>query len=239
MPPFKRKRRGRGRAYEIVQLHCGDATIYTRDNLLGNSYRINMVDIQTVAQPRDTSSDFVELDALLATIWREKLARKPTERRTKPLGLTSLSDKHCDETQRNPQRATCRRGDVKRRERRKWGTREVQSSLLRMSTGDQARCHNSSEQARNAGKWSKDGRTLSRVQMICQGRVGGKGSVGPTTGKAFLSATRSLQRLRRVKPVASATNPASALNTASLMLSFDPFSSNATHARPCLFRRMD
>lgn len=68
MEPFKRKGRRRRRAYEIVQLYCGDATIYTRDNLLGNSYRINMVDIQTVAQPRDTSSDFVELDALLATI---------------------------------------------------------------------------------------------------------------------------------------------------------------------------
>lgn len=56
--------------YKIVKLNSGHTTVDTRDDLLGNSNRVNMVGVQAVTQSGHTGSDLVELDALLATIWK-------------------------------------------------------------------------------------------------------------------------------------------------------------------------
>jgi hypothetical protein len=54
--------------HEIVKLHRRDASIDTRDDLLGNGHRVDMLSVQAVTQPRDTSGDLVELDTLLTTV---------------------------------------------------------------------------------------------------------------------------------------------------------------------------
>lgn len=54
--------------YEIVQLDSCDTTVDTRDDLLGNGNRVNVVHVKAVTEPRDTGGDLVELDALLASI---------------------------------------------------------------------------------------------------------------------------------------------------------------------------
>ena len=55
--------------YKIVQLDCGYAAIDTRDDLLSDGNRVNVLRVETVTQSRDAGSDFVELDAFLASIW--------------------------------------------------------------------------------------------------------------------------------------------------------------------------
>jgi hypothetical protein len=55
-------------AYQIVKLDGGDTSINTRDDLLSDSNGVDMVGVKSVTQTRYTSSDFVELDTLLAAI---------------------------------------------------------------------------------------------------------------------------------------------------------------------------
>ena len=55
-------------AYEIVKLNSSYTAIDTRDNLLGDGDRINMLRVEAVTQPGNTGSDLVELDTLLAAI---------------------------------------------------------------------------------------------------------------------------------------------------------------------------
>ena len=57
--------------YQIVQLDCSDALVHTRNDLLCNRCSVNMFSIQSIAEPRDTSSDLVELYALLAVVYIE------------------------------------------------------------------------------------------------------------------------------------------------------------------------
>lgn len=57
-------------ADQIVELNGCDTSIHTTDDLLGNLDRINMHGVKTITKSRDTRCDLVELDALLATIWR-------------------------------------------------------------------------------------------------------------------------------------------------------------------------
>lgn len=61
------ERKGR-RAHQVVQLDGGNALVNTRDDLLCDSSRIDMVRIKTIAQSRDTRSDFVELDAFCPAV---------------------------------------------------------------------------------------------------------------------------------------------------------------------------
>jgi hypothetical protein len=55
---------------EIIELDSRDTLIYTRDDLLGDGSRIDMVGIEAIAQPRDSGCDFVELNAFLASVCR-------------------------------------------------------------------------------------------------------------------------------------------------------------------------
>jgi hypothetical protein len=57
------------KTYEIVQLCGGHTSVYTRDDLLGNGHRVDMVCVETVTQSGDTGCDLVELNALLASIF--------------------------------------------------------------------------------------------------------------------------------------------------------------------------
>lgn len=55
-------------SYQIVKLYCGNSLVDTRDNLLCDRSCVNMVCIEAITQSRDTSCDFVELNALLAAV---------------------------------------------------------------------------------------------------------------------------------------------------------------------------
>lgn len=55
--------------HEIVELDSCHTSVDTGDDLLGDGDRINMLSVEAVTQPRDTSSDLVELNALLAPIY--------------------------------------------------------------------------------------------------------------------------------------------------------------------------
>jgi hypothetical protein len=54
--------------HKVVKLDCGHALVDTRDNFLRDGRGVDMIWVEAVAQPRDTSSDLVELNALLASI---------------------------------------------------------------------------------------------------------------------------------------------------------------------------
>lgn len=56
---------------EIIQLDGRDTSVDTANDLLRDLDGVDMVHVQTVAQPRDTRGDLVELDALLASIWAD------------------------------------------------------------------------------------------------------------------------------------------------------------------------
>jgi hypothetical protein len=58
-----------GFAYQVVQLDGAHTLVDTRDNLLGDSSCIDVFGVEPVTQPRDTSSDLVELHAFLAPIY--------------------------------------------------------------------------------------------------------------------------------------------------------------------------
>jgi hypothetical protein len=60
-----------GAAYQVVKLHSCDAAIDTRDDLLGDGDGVDVFHIEAVTQSRDTSRDLVELDTLLASIWKK------------------------------------------------------------------------------------------------------------------------------------------------------------------------
>lgn len=60
--------RDRG-SYQVVQLDGVNTLIDTRDDLHCDSRGVDMVRIEAVTQPRHSCCDFVELHALLASIW--------------------------------------------------------------------------------------------------------------------------------------------------------------------------
>ena len=55
-------------SYKIVELNSGDTSVDTRDDLLGDGYGVDMVHVKAITQPRDTGSNLVELNTLLAAI---------------------------------------------------------------------------------------------------------------------------------------------------------------------------
>lgn len=55
--------------YQVVKLHRSDTAVDAGDDLLSNGNGVDMVGIQAVTQPGDTSCDLVELNALLASIY--------------------------------------------------------------------------------------------------------------------------------------------------------------------------
>lgn len=55
--------------YKIIKLDSRHTTVHARDDLLGNGDGVDVVGVEAVTQSRDTSSDLVELDTLLASIW--------------------------------------------------------------------------------------------------------------------------------------------------------------------------
>ena len=56
--------------YEVIKLDCGYTLVDTRDDFLCDCCSVNMVGVEAITQSRNTSCDFVELDTLLATVWR-------------------------------------------------------------------------------------------------------------------------------------------------------------------------
>ena len=54
--------------YQIVELDGGNTLVDTRDDLHGDSGGVDMVRVKAVTQPRDTGSDLVECNTLLAPI---------------------------------------------------------------------------------------------------------------------------------------------------------------------------
>lgn len=60
---------GRVHKYQIVKLYGGDALVYTGDDLLGDGSSINVIRVEAITQSGYTSRDFIELDALFASIW--------------------------------------------------------------------------------------------------------------------------------------------------------------------------
>ena len=54
--------------YKIVKLNGSDALVDSRDDLLSDGSGINMLSIKAIAETRDTSSDLVKLNTLLASI---------------------------------------------------------------------------------------------------------------------------------------------------------------------------
>jgi hypothetical protein len=59
----------RGYTYQIIKLYSGDALVHTRDDLLGDGSSIDVIRVEAITQPRNTSCDLIELDTLLASIW--------------------------------------------------------------------------------------------------------------------------------------------------------------------------
>ena len=55
--------------YQIVELDSGNTLVDTCNNLHGDGGGVDMVRVKTVTQPRDTGSDLVECNTLLAPIW--------------------------------------------------------------------------------------------------------------------------------------------------------------------------
>jgi hypothetical protein len=55
--------------YQIVKLYCGNTLVDTRDDLLRDSSRINMIGVKAITQSGDTGCDFIKLHALLAAVY--------------------------------------------------------------------------------------------------------------------------------------------------------------------------
>jgi len=55
--------------YQVVELDGGNTLVDTGDDLHGDSGGVDMVRVKAVTQPRDTGSDLVECNTLLAPIW--------------------------------------------------------------------------------------------------------------------------------------------------------------------------
>ena len=55
-------------AYQIVELNCGDTLVDTVDDLHCYGSGIDVLWVKAITEPRYTSFDLVELDALLAAI---------------------------------------------------------------------------------------------------------------------------------------------------------------------------
>lgn len=79
---------------QVVKLDSCDTAVHATDDLLGDLDRINMHWVKTVTEPRDTRCDLVELDALLAAIWKvvslEDKARVKLGAGILPLFLTNI-----------------------------------------------------------------------------------------------------------------------------------------------------
>lgn len=56
-------------SYQIVELDGGNTLVDTRDDLHGDGGGVDMVRVKAVTQPRDTGSDLVKCNTLLAPIW--------------------------------------------------------------------------------------------------------------------------------------------------------------------------
>lgn len=57
--------------HQVVELYGGDALVDARNDLHRDGGRVDMLRVKPVTQTRHPSGDFVELDAFLASIWRE------------------------------------------------------------------------------------------------------------------------------------------------------------------------
>jgi hypothetical protein len=57
-------------AYKIVKLNRCNTLVHTGDNLLRDCCCVDMLGVETITQTRDSSCDLVELNALLASIYR-------------------------------------------------------------------------------------------------------------------------------------------------------------------------
>lgn len=55
-------------AYQVIELDGGNTLVDTRDDLHGDGSSVDMVRIEAVTQPGDTSCDLVELNTLLTSI---------------------------------------------------------------------------------------------------------------------------------------------------------------------------
>lgn len=55
-------------AYQVVELNCGDTLVDTVDDLHCYGSGIDVLWVKAVTEPRYTSCDLVELDALFAAI---------------------------------------------------------------------------------------------------------------------------------------------------------------------------
>jgi hypothetical protein len=57
-----------GTAYQVIKFDGGHSLIDTRDDFLCDSSGINVLCVQAITEPRNTSGDLVELNALLAAV---------------------------------------------------------------------------------------------------------------------------------------------------------------------------
>jgi hypothetical protein len=65
----RRNKVRRGYTYQIIKLYSGDALVHARDDLLGDGSSIDVIRVEAITQPGNTSCDLIELDTLLASIW--------------------------------------------------------------------------------------------------------------------------------------------------------------------------
>lgn len=54
--------------YQIVQFNRCDALVHARDDLLGDGSSIDVLGVEPIAKPGDTSGDLVELYAFFSSI---------------------------------------------------------------------------------------------------------------------------------------------------------------------------
>jgi hypothetical protein len=59
---------------QVVELDGSDTLVHSRDDFLGNRGGIDMFAIKTVTETRNSGSDLVELNALLASVYERVLA---------------------------------------------------------------------------------------------------------------------------------------------------------------------
>ena len=55
-------------AYKIIKLDRGDSLVNTRDDLLSDSSWIDMFGVESITETRDTSGNFIKLNAFFAII---------------------------------------------------------------------------------------------------------------------------------------------------------------------------
>jgi hypothetical protein len=77
--------------YQVVEFDGGDALIDARNDLLGDCHGVNVLWVQAVTKPGHASSDFVELNALTASIYAT-LVLGPYRQGVH----TAFEDKHVD-----------------------------------------------------------------------------------------------------------------------------------------------